>query len=79
MSRFPARSEQSLMAQPEESQAGIFKSPSIEPSRTECDRLARLTGLLDVEFIAADGDYLYWEDDWGHPRRTLDLAGGAGG
>jgi acetylornithine/succinyldiaminopimelate/putrescine aminotransferase len=41
------------------------------------DHLLELAGL-DVQFIAVEGDYAYWQDAFGNRRRVLDLVGSAG-
>jgi acetylornithine/succinyldiaminopimelate/putrescine aminotransferase len=67
-----------MRQQLKESRLGAKKRyQRIESSRVSRDQVSALSGL-DVQFTAAQGDYVYWQDDQGNGRRAVDLAGGAG-
>jgi len=66
------------MSHPEETGAGTRERDySVDWTQLGRDRLLALAGL-DVQFVGAEGDYVYWHDERGERRRALDLVGGAG-
>src|SRR5690242_4450751 len=70
----------SSMAQREEGRTGgVVRGDENGNGSSRGDRhhVSALT-KWGVRFTAAEGDYVYWEDELGNRRRALDLAAGPG-